>query len=248
MRAIVLHKRPLLLTTIFAIALAFLESAVVVYLRKLYYPEGFEFPLVAIPNLMAFTELGREAATLVMLVTIGIMMGRTGLQQFAYFLYCFAVWDIFYYIWLKVILGWPASLMTWDILFLIPVPWVGPVIVPIIASLTMIVLTVSIIVVSEKHPLTRVSGWEWTGLIGGSLTFILACIWDYSRYVIENHGWGKLWTTDQEALFAITQHYIPAYFNWPLFLVAEALIVAAIISFLIRHRQQNEENEQLDQP
>lgn len=235
MKAVVLHKRPFLLTTVFAIAMAYLESAVVVYLRKLYYPDGFQFPLVAIPDMMAFTELGREAATLVMLVVIGLMMGRNGLQKFAYFLYCFAVWDIFYYVWLKVILGWPESLMTWDILFLIPIPWVGPVLVPVMASLTMILLAGAIILTTEKYHYARMNPVEWVGLIGGSLIFILSCVWDYARFVIEDYGWDKLWTLDQEALFSITQHYIPGYYNWPLFFTAELVILLTIVNFLRRY-------------
>ena len=229
------ERRSLTLTTIFAIAFGYVESAVVVYLRKLYYPNGFEFPLVAIPDLMAFTELGREAGTMMMLVTIGLMMGRSGLEKFAYFLYCFAVWDIFYYIWLKVILGWPASLMTWDILFLIPVPWVGPVIVPLIASLTMVLLTFLIIHIKAHWTWARVKSWEWVGLIGGSLIFILACAWDYCRFVVENYGWGQLWTLDKEAVFAMTKHYTPEYFNWPLFFLAEAIILLVIGTFAWRY-------------
>jgi hypothetical protein len=30
---------------VFSMAMGYLESAVVVYLRKLYYPDGFKFPL-----------------------------------------------------------------------------------------------------------------------------------------------------------------------------------------------------------
>ena len=60
-----------------------------------------------------------------MLATVGSAAGRTAVGKFAFFLFLFGVWDIFYYIWLKVFLHWPASLLTWDVLFLIPVPWVA---------------------------------------------------------------------------------------------------------------------------
>src|SRR5690349_1048470 len=142
-------RRSLLWLTLFSIAMGFLESAVVIYLRALYYPHGFEFPLVLMPNTMAGVELLREAATIVMLVSIGIIAGRNTAQRFSFFIYSFAVWDIFYYIFLKVFVDWPPSFFTWDILFIIPVPWVGPVLAPCIISLTMIVLTLFVIIAAE---------------------------------------------------------------------------------------------------
>src|SRR4030065_1101828 len=126
---------------IFGIAMGFLEAAVVVYLRQIYYPEGFAFPLKA----MALGELSieylREISTIVMLFSIGIIAGRYFYDRFAYFLFCFGIWDIFYYVWLKILLNWPSSLLTWDILFLIPVVWAGPVLAPIICATTMIIFS-----------------------------------------------------------------------------------------------------------
>src|SRR5215471_13766120 len=116
--------------TAYAVAMAYLESAIVVYLRRLYYPHGFDFPLVIIDIPTLLLELGREAATIVMLATVGIAAGRTKVGKGAYFLLLFGVWDICYYIWLKAFVEWPSSLLTWDVLFLIPVPWVGPVLAP----------------------------------------------------------------------------------------------------------------------
>ncbi|MBN2481771.1 MAG: hypothetical protein JXB19_08530, partial [Bacteroidales bacterium] len=124
--------------TLFSIAMGFMESAVVVYIREISYPEGFDFPLVPMDNTLEVTEILREAATMIMLLAAGYLGGRTLSERFTWFLYCFAIWDIFYYVFLKLLLGWPASFMTWDILFLIPVAWTGPVITPVIISLTMI--------------------------------------------------------------------------------------------------------------
>jgi hypothetical protein len=101
--------------------MGFLEAIVVVYLRQLYFPEGFDFPLNPIPPKILAIEWLREITTLVMLVSIGIIAGKNFLQRFSYFLYCFAVWDIFYYVALKLLLNWPPSLLTWDLLFLFPV-------------------------------------------------------------------------------------------------------------------------------
>ncbi|MGQ9643169.1 MAG: hypothetical protein ACUVT3_04870 [Ignavibacterium sp.] len=120
--------------TSFTIAMAYLESAIVVYLRELYYPNGFTFPLKLIPDKILLIELGREFATIVMLLTIAMIAGKVFAERFCYFLFSFGVWDIFYYIWLKVFINWPDSLFTDDLLFLIPVPWISPVLAPILVS------------------------------------------------------------------------------------------------------------------
>jgi hypothetical protein len=69
--------------TVFSVAMGFLETAVVVYLRELYYPAGFAFPLAPIETSVAVTELLREAATLLMLLGVGVLAGRTAVQRFS---------------------------------------------------------------------------------------------------------------------------------------------------------------------
>ena len=118
--------------------MAYLEAAVVVYLRALYYPEGFAFPLAPMPAGMAAIEIGREAATLVMLLGVAMLAGTALWERFLAFCITFGVWDLFYYVWLWLLLGWPPSLLTWDVLFLIPVPWIGPVLVPAIVSILLV--------------------------------------------------------------------------------------------------------------
>ena len=83
-------------------------------------------------------EQGREVATLGMLAAVAIAVGRGSGQPFAAFLIAFGVWDISFYAFLKLLIHWPASLLTWDVLFLLPVPWVAPVLAPVLASLSMI--------------------------------------------------------------------------------------------------------------
>ena len=134
-------NRTLLSVTVFAIAMGFLEAIVVVYLRDIYYSGGFKFPLMIIPDSTLRIEILREFCTLVMLLSISFIAGKNKLEIFSYFLFTFALWDISYYIGLKLILNWPASFFTWDILFLIPIPWIGPVLAPLISSFTMILLT-----------------------------------------------------------------------------------------------------------
>ncbi len=127
---------------LFSIAMAYLESAVVVYLRELYYPNGFTFPLKIIPEKILIIELGRELATIIMLGSMAIIAGKIFAEKVAYFLFAFGVWDIFYYVWLTVFINWPDSLLTDDLLFLIPVPWISPVFAPVLVSVIFILFSV----------------------------------------------------------------------------------------------------------
>jgi len=136
----------LFLLAMFAIAMAFLEAAIVVYLRGLFYPNGFTTTLGTFPIFYYGTEVFREAATIIMLAAVAVLSARRGWwERAAYFLFCFGMWDIFYYVWLYVLLDWPPSLLTSDVLFLIPVPWVAPVIVPVSVSVVMIAASVWIL-------------------------------------------------------------------------------------------------------
>src|SRR5674476_343996 len=135
----------LLWVTLFSVAMGMLESSVVIYLRELYYPAGFQFPLKATSYIVAVTEIFRELATLIMLLGIGVLAGKNKHERFAWFIYSFAIWDIFYYLFLFLIINWPVSLLDWDVLFLLPVMWVGPVWSPVLLSLLMIILAQSIL-------------------------------------------------------------------------------------------------------
>ncbi len=222
---------------IFSIAMGYLESAVVVYLRMIYYPEGFEFPLKAINEHTAIVEILREAATLIMLVTAGIMVGRTRTERFGFFLYCFAVWDIFYYVSLKLLIGWPESLLTWDILFLIPVTWVGPVIAPVINSLTMILLALFISYFTDKNISTKIKTREWALLIIGSLVLIISYTLDYVNFMLKTFNFSDfLDLSQQSALLKIAGGYIPQSYPWLIFIAGEILLVFSIISFIVRNR------------
>lgn len=221
--------------TIFSIAMGFMESAVVIYLRELYYPQGFKFPLVPLDTGIGLVELFREVATIIMLLGVGILSAKTTALRLAHFIFCFAVWDIFYYIFLYVFLGWPESLLTWDILFLIPVPWVGPVLTPIIVSMTMILLAVSIMHFQRLGLDTRLKVKEWGLFSSGSFVIILSFVWDYWRYIrnitlsaIANPQSGK------QELFSELKDYIPVDFNWPLFIAGEAILLYGILIFIRR--------------
>lgn len=217
--------------TLFSIAMGFMETAVVVDLRELYYPDGFNFPLMPIAPKIAVTEFLREAATIIMLVGIGILAGKNKMQRFAFFIYAFAIWDIFYYVFLKLLLDWPESMLTWDILFLIPVPWVGPVLAPCIVSLTMIALTASIIVLQEKGYTVAFEFKEFAVQILGCLIIIGSFVWDY----MQTHELAKIWTlSSKEALLTDMTSYIPQAYNWWIFWTGEALLIYGIVIFIIR--------------
>jgi hypothetical protein len=228
--------------TIYSIAMGFLECAVVVYLRTIYYPYGFDFPLSPIDKPVAIVEIGREAATLFMLLSIGIIAGRTRIQRFAYFIYSFAIWDIFYYVFLYVLIGWPQSLLTWDILFLIPVTWVSPVIAPVILSFTMILLALMIIFREAKGHIIKMGALAWLLLVVGSLILILAFIWDYSSFLLEKFPLQEiLHSRTNEAIYEYGFRFIPGKFNWLLFIAGEVVILLGIFKGIIVRKKKPEE-------
>jgi hypothetical protein len=149
----------------FGIAFGYIEAAVVVYLREIFHPEGFTFPMKVFAGPQAerilLTEIGREAATLALIFTGAWLFGRNRRQQAAYFLTIFAVWDIFYYVWLKVLLDWPASIMDWDILFLIPVTWAAPVLYPVLISIALLAFAMVLLFHRPGAAAIKVTWLDW---------------------------------------------------------------------------------------
>jgi hypothetical protein len=135
-------RGPLFWLTAWSVAFGVCEGAVVVYLRRLCYPgqppSGPLLPLPDIDTPLLSTEMAREAATLLMLLGVATLAERRPLRRFAAFAFCFGMWDIVYYAMLHVAIGWPASLMDWDVLFLIPAPWSSPVLAPVLVSLALV--------------------------------------------------------------------------------------------------------------
>jgi hypothetical protein len=164
---------------VFAAAMGFLESAVVVYLRELYYPDGFRFPVVIIPDHIALVELVREATTVLMLLAVAVVASTDRHDAFFVFGYLFGVWDILYYVGLFAFLGWPSSLMEWDILFLIPVPWLGPVIYPVLVSCLLIGGFVVHEVSLARGRRLSLSAAEWTVASGGALAVVTSFCWHW---------------------------------------------------------------------
>ena len=216
-----MKKQTLIWVTVFAVTMGIFEGAVVVYLRALFYPNGFEFPLVPIENQLAITELIRELASLFMLLSVGELAGKTVSQRFAWFIYSFAIWDIIYYIFLYLILGWPESLLTWDVLFLLPVMWIGPVITPIIASVLMIILALMIVYLE-----ILLKRKEWLLLILGAAIIFTSFIWDFTRFLIVDINWEEIQNKSlSDNLFDLSLIYIPEQFPWIIFILGVSTLL-----------------------
>lgn len=228
---------------IFGVAMGFLEAIVVVYLRQIYYPGGFCFPLEFITPGMISMEWLREFATVVMLISIAAIAGKNRLAKFAYFLYSFAIWDIFYYVALKILLDWPPSLLTWDVLFLIPVIWVGPVLAPVICSLTMILLAGCIIFLQEKGCEVKIGLPGWVLILSGAFIIFCTFIWDYSAIIIRGGFLSDFLTlADNEQFAAVILQYSPTHYRWGLFALGKVLILCAIARMVLFSRVSRSED------
>jgi len=174
-------KRKLVWLAVFAVAMAYLEAAVVVYLRAIYYPAGFTFPLVVLPFRMALIEIAREAATAVMILGVAVLAGSDRWERFLCFSLLFGIWDIFYYVWLYVTLAWPPSILTPDILFLIPVPWVSPVLAPILISLGLVASALLLLRLRERGAVLTFHPALWALAIAGGALVLLSFTLDCER-------------------------------------------------------------------
>jgi hypothetical protein len=209
---------------LFGISFGYLEAAVVVYLRAIYDPIRHSihperppadlFPLITQDQLVAagpensrrlIIEIGREAATIAMLAAVGLAAGRNFSERMAAFAIVFGLWDISFYAFLRLMIHWPESLSTWDILFLIPLPWIGPVLAPVLVSAALIVC--GLISLSRGGVPARLP--HWLIMAAGGLVVIVSFVWDFRNTIAGG---------------------LPNPFNWPLFLAGEAV---GLIGFFI---------------
>ncbi len=226
--------RKILVVTLFSIAMGLLESAVVIYLREIMYPEGFVFPLAPIQTSLALTEILREFATVIMLLCVGMLAGKVFSQRFAWFMYSFAIWDIFYYVFLWILIDWPESLMTWDVLFLIPATWTGPVLSPLLLTFVMIIFSMIITIVGEKGYNTKIHKLEWGGLISGSLVVIVAFMSDYLKHMLSEFSFSELFNLSDPRLIEHASFYFPVHFPWLLFLAGVLVILSSVSLYTLR--------------
>jgi hypothetical protein len=214
----------LLVVVIYAMAMAWVEAAVVFYLRTMVNRiEPHQPNPLPIATGLGRAELVREAATLVMLLTVGILAGRTWRSRLGYAALAFGVWDIFYYVFLRNLCGWPHSLFDWDILFLLPLPWWGPVIAPVSIALLMIFWGT----LASQSEVRSKAGWTPALLWLLTLCGVMLALYVFMADSISVAGQGT----------AALRNVFPTRFKWSLFRVALLLMAAPLprlISLQIR--------------
>ena len=207
----------------FAIAMAYVESATVVFIRRIY---GISDLLLDIPPfdpVLAPIEVGRELATLIMLLAVGCAVGKSLQSRLSYTFIIFGVWDIFYYIWLRLFIGWPISLFSPDILFLIPLPWWGPVIAPVLIACLMVVGGILTVISDDKGRKIRFSAFDWISLIAGLLIILYSFMEDALAIM----------PADVETLTQLR----PTSFNWPIYILGLVLAGYFVLHATWSHSQ-----------
>lgn len=203
-------RQKVLATGAFAAAMAYVEGAVVLYMRQLYGIEDVVRDYTGVLDEITLVELGREAATLVMLLAFGWAVGRRFQDRIGYAMLAFGVWDITYYGWLRLFLGWPGSLLDWDVLFLLPLPWWGPVIAPMLIALLLALAGISLARQTDAKQRLRLGPIQWGLGVGG----VVLCLYAFMTDAIAALPGGL------EAVANVR----PSHFNWPLFGLGYALL------------------------
>lgn len=213
--------RPIIILALFATAFGYVEAAVVVDLRAIYdsirlginpeSPPNSLLPLLTVEELrdagqnhvrQLWIEAGREFATIIMLGTVAALAVRRKGEWLSLFMIAFGLWDIVYYIGLKAMVDFPQSLMTWDILFLLPVPWLGPVLAPVIVSVSLILAGLALMYESARMRPIRGRWFHWIAVVTGGVIIIVSFCKDYAQ------------TLEGE---------MPERYNWALFITGEAI-------------------------
>jgi hypothetical protein len=202
--------RRALLVGFFALAMSYLEAAVVVYLQRALSINPLAlFPLRDLSTLGGFgtIEVGREVATLIMLVSVGWLAGRNAMERMGWVAIAFGIWDLGYYAWLWIFIGWPTKLGTFDLLFLIPVPWVAPVWAPMVISLALILFGLLVVRRLRLEEMLRVKLWHVVATIVGGLVVIFSFTIDARRILAGG---------------------TPSTFAWPVFVAGLALAIIGV--------------------
>ncbi len=167
------------------------------------------FPLLRLDRLTPATlsllriELAREASTLLMIWAVS----GNARNRLAAFVLTFGVWDLTFYLWLRVLIGWPPSLLTWDLLFLLPVPWAAPVLAPSIVAATMIAFGAWML---ANEPRRTRSLLPWLLLTAGAAVILISFLWDWRRWLAGE---------------------APREFPWMIFACGDALAIAGFLGF-----------------
>jgi hypothetical protein len=201
------------IVVVFAIAMAWAEAATVFYIRALVDRiEPYQADPLPMHGVLGSVELWREAATLVMIATLGLLAGRTWRRRAGYAALAFGAWDIGYYVFLRLISGWPRTLLDWDVLFLLPLPWWAPVLAPV--SIALVMIAWGTLATQSDNDATA-AGWAWA-LGWAGIVLALA--------VFTTDSWRAL-PKGRDAVLRV----LPTSFNWPLFWVALLLIASPVL-------------------
>lgn len=197
---------------LFAITMAYMEATIVIYLRELYYPDNLLalFPLKLMTSTHFAIELGRESAAMLMIISVAMLVERGFTRCFAVYCYVMGVWDLFYYIWLKLLIDWPTAWLEWDVLFLIPWIWLGPWICP--AVIALLFVGWGLFVIRRDSTDSPIQFSRWNGVL-----FVLGATCGLASFL-------------QPALPylnnpVLLEGYMPGQFNWSLY-VAGTLLMA----------------------
>ena len=206
--------------TLYSIAMGYVEAAVVIYLREMLFANPMQlFPLRTLDPRLAMVEIIREAMTIVMLAMVAILAGKNKFDRSMYFIYAFAMWDIFYYVFLRVAVGWPPSFTTFDVLFLIPVMWVGPVIAPLLIAALLAFASVALVAIHRRVPDIRIGGLNVA-------IFVIGCavvLYSFTAGVFH-----ILYVSGPKGL----ESYTPKTFDWLLFFIGYLTMCAAVFRTL----------------
>lgn len=205
------YKSRIAINIIFAIAMAWMEAAVVIYLRTIVDRiDPYQANPLPLYGDLGGVELIREAATLLMLLSVGWLSGRTTRSRLSFTAIAFGVWDVFYYIFLWMMGPWPSSLLDWDILFLLPLPWWGPVLAPVLIALLLVIGGLMIVTLEERGTPIRMNKKSIVIAFSGALLALYAFMEDALAVLP-----GGI-----ESLRSV----LPTSFNWPLFIFALVLM------------------------
>lgn len=224
---------------LYAAAMAWVEAAVVYYLRTLVNRiDPYQANPLPVSTGLGEAELVRELATLIMLYSVGWLAGPTPRSRLGYAVFAFGVWDIFYYVFLRVMTGWPRSVADWDVLFLIPLPWWGPVWAPVSIALLMI-LWGTLTARGEAPGPGRATRWASTALGGAGIVLALL-VFMADAIPRASQGTNALRTL------------LPVRFRWEWFLLALALMAVPVGEVawqgLRRHRDDGGDNDREGRP
>ncbi|HEX3703484.1 MAG TPA: hypothetical protein VHU82_09145 [Vicinamibacterales bacterium] len=214
-----------LVVAIFAAAMAWAEASVVYDLRTMTDRiQPFQQNPLPMEGALEWVELVREGATLVMILTVGLLAGRTWRSRAAHSAIAFGIWDILYYVFLKMICGWPHSLFDWDILFLLPLPWWGPVLAPVCIALLMIVWGARTLIDEVTDRSVATCSWR-SRCLGGLGSALALYVFMSDSLLVAAQGADAL------------RHMLPTTFNWPLFCVALALMAVPAVDGMFARPQ-----------